>query len=179
MEPYISSLKSLTKVAITFVSFVCTLFLFCWVLCKSTYCYISRLTDSFYSSSETILSEKIYQQIRVPGPNTLSFFIKESRNAFEEVKVAVYSILKSITVHKWGLEIMKGSHEFGPFILNRHLESTKVGLEWKYAILQSIRTNPFFRSLFDEIFVAGVEKYLKDGVFYSEHVPIVEVEGGL
>lgn len=74
---------------------------------------------------------------------------------------------------------MKGSHEFGPFILNRHLESTKFGLEWKYAILQSIRTNPFFRSIFDEVFVAGVEKYLKDGVFYSEHVPIVEVEGGL
>jgi len=88
---------------------------------------------------------------------------------FNELRYAVFSVIKSLVLHPWGVKSVFALPTFIGFLVNRNSETTKVGKEWKFAVIQTVvenqATNHADQVLGDDAF-SHLSRYLTEGVFY-------------
>ena len=106
--------------------------------------------------------------------NKLDSLVQYSKSAFDEFRVASYAILKSLTLHEWGC-LLLSKREVAEFLVDRNSDSSKIGCEWKFSIIQSIVSGGYLNA-FDQETQKAFERYLKAGVFFREVGTEVEYE---
>lgn len=75
-----------------------------------------------------------------------------------------------LTLHPWGVRAMFAYPGFFEFLINRSTDTTKVGKEWKYAIIESLVRNQEenrVREVLDDAASDTLLSYLAQGVFYQ------------
>lgn len=58
--------------------------------------------------------------------------------------------------------------DFKAFLLDRKLEKTKIGKEWRFYLVQSILVNTSSRNIFPEAFLHSLDKYVREGPYYLD-----------
>lgn len=106
---------------------------------------------------------------------------------FQDVRTGAFAVLQSIARHSsWGVQVLVNYPGFFEFILNRDTETTKVGREWKYAVLEAMMKGKDGEDLQQVRTTLGntklglVERYLREGPFYqsAEHLASVSSKSG-
>ncbi|KAI9018583.1 26S proteasome non-ATPase regulatory subunit 5 [Phycomyces nitens] len=117
------------------------------------------------------MTENVYNQINGLSlndgrPTTIDELIKMAKQPMEESRIAVFSVLQSISFHSWGQKLMAQSADFIEFILNRAGETTQTGQTWKYGIVKNLVGAP------DSTLILGqnhtlLQQYIRQGPFYQ------------
>jgi 26S proteasome non-ATPase regulatory subunit 5 len=101
---------------------------------------------------------------------------------FPDIRNSAFAVFKEIAGHpRWGVEALVNFPTFFEFILNRNTETTKVGREWKYSILEALVKGKTAEELEHVHKVLGVtkqrlvERYLREGPFYAVAESATEV----
>jgi len=90
------------------------------------------------------------------------------RKPIDDIRQACYSLIFSLTKHTWGIESILNTPGMTEFLLNRNLDDSKVGLEWKYMIIESMFKNSNFKSMVNLNSWHIYKTYLELGVFYKK-----------
>lgn len=135
------------------------------------------------STEKSECSRELYDQLHHRLPNLLSDLITSARNAFEDHRFAAYAVLQSLGRYTWAVEDMLISPEFFSWALDRNIERSSVGKEWRYAMIQSVVMTAMQMERFKTDTVAvGVlsraKRYLREGPFYTETEAAVAFESG-
>ncbi|TPX57432.1 hypothetical protein SpCBS45565_g08210 [Spizellomyces sp. 'palustris'] len=110
--------------------------------------------------------------------NPLQNLMRYAKAAFEENRVAAYAIFKGLAVHDWGLREINYSYDFVSFLMDRQIESSATGKEWKYSVVQAICSNPNANEILDENITGRFQRYVREGPFYKGVEPVVALESG-
>ncbi len=64
--------------------------------------------------------------------------MKYLNQPFQELRYAAFRVATSMALHPWGVRALFSSPGFHEFLLNRNTESSKTGLEHKYALVRAV-----------------------------------------
>lgn len=93
------------------------------------------------------LHERLFSSIGVECRNqaTMPFLINALRQPFEELRTAIFSLLRAVAVqnNEWGMRTLQSYGGLFEFLMDRTTEPTKETREWKFAIVDAIVASPF------------------------------------
>jgi len=131
-------------------------------------------TTSTTSTTSTVseIQEEIFDAIgddSVSSSNISSMEIltRTLARPVEEARYTVFSLLLVLTKHSWGLTKMIMEGGFFEWLLDRKTESTKMGSEFKFKILQEITKNPKFKDSISREVKSNILQYIQQGTFYG------------
>lgn len=136
--------------------------------CLLTICKLSEDVES--------MTQDIYNKVK-GRPSFLKELIKIAGQIFEESRIAAYAVIKGIAVHEWGLKELDNSPEFINFITDRSLESSKLGQEWKYSIIQTLVDHPSSAKILRKDIQIKYKRFLQEGPYYKPIEPKVVIKG--
>lgn len=121
------------------------------------------------------------------------------RQPLPELRIAAFGLLRSLANYDWGIKFMFDHPGFLEFLLHRDSETTKLGKEWKYSIVEAVVRNPwtkqrkdsslllYFLPTLQYLLIASLldmqeaefrklARYAQQGVFYVAAEAHVEVD---
>jgi hypothetical protein len=88
------------------------------------------------------------------------------RQPLPEIRIAAFGLLRSLANYDWGIKFMFDHPGFLEFLLHRDSETTKLGKEWKYSIVEAVVRNPWTKQrITNDSYI--VDLFLSDFCFYS------------
>ncbi|GBC09577.1 hypothetical protein RclHR1_00090011 [Rhizophagus clarus] len=108
---------------------------------------------------------QIYFQIG-GAPTPLSTLISNVKQTLEDLRIASFAIMQKMALHPWGQTEMSNSKEFIDYILNRTTETTKLGKEWKFTIVQTLVNAHNVENIIPPNIFDRLTRYLREGPFY-------------
>ncbi|RIA97789.1 26S proteasome non-ATPase regulatory subunit 5 [Glomus cerebriforme] len=111
------------------------------------------------------ITHQIYLQIG-GTPTPLSTLTSNTKQTLEDLRIASFAIMQKIALHPWGQTEMTNSKEFIDYILNRTTETTKLGKEWKFTIIQTLVKAPNAENIIPSNIFDRLTRYLREGPFY-------------
>jgi len=110
------------------------------------------------------ITHQIYLQIG--GTPPLSTLISNTKQTLEELRIASFAIMQKMALHPWGQTELANSKEFIDYILNRTTETTKLGKEWKFTIVQTLVKAHNAENIIPPNIFDRLTRYLREGPFY-------------
>lgn len=133
-----------------------------------------------YFKSRIISSEsKVSVLFKLSSFNFLTSWLPEKMNStFDEQKLAAYFALKEIitSASECFKFVLNHSNIFAN-ILERSLDTTQLGLKWKYGIIEDIRISEDLFNCLNDPLKEIVVNYLKKGINFIPKTPQVSFEG--
>ncbi|CAI2161932.1 15845_t:CDS:10 [Funneliformis geosporum] len=111
------------------------------------------------------ITHQIYNQIG-GAPTPLSTLISNVKQTLEELRITSFAIMRNMALHPWGQAEMTNSREFIDYILNRSTETTKLGKEWKFTIVQALVQAPNAENIIPSNIFDRLTRYLREGPFF-------------
>ncbi|KAK5575099.1 hypothetical protein RB653_010355 [Dictyostelium firmibasis] len=127
-----------------------------------------------------LVSDKLYQIYQsLPDGLLMSKISKNYNSPIEEIKMSSFSLIQALCVHSWGASEVIKIPGFFEYLMNRQNESTKLGKEWKYCIVQTLvnqhkdlfTSNAEWRDRYHQM-----ESYIKKGIHFIPYESITKVE---
>lgn len=139
---------------------------------------IEVLTQLFYLEPQE-LRDEVVVVLELWWANTLNFseVFKLARLPFPDLHTAALRLLTSLARLPWGQRFICGEPGLVEYILNRTTETDKEGMEGKWALVEAIVKSSSAPSIFSEDHMAMLEKYFRQGPFYTEAQLEVALEG--
>ena len=98
--------------------------------------------------------------------------MKFCKNPFPDIKTASLGFLHSICLYQWGQFAVWETGGFLEYLLDRNIEFDKSAIHKKYDIIKILaEANLFVNSMQIEL-----QKYVKDGAFYTRAIMQVATE---
>ncbi|OAD72742.1 hypothetical protein PHYBLDRAFT_146063 [Phycomyces blakesleeanus NRRL 1555(-)] len=119
------------------------------------------------------MTENVYNLVNGRS-TTLDELIKMAKQPMEDSRIAVFSVMQSISSHSWGQKLLSQSTEFIEFILNRAAETTQSGQTWKYGIVKNLVASPDSASNLGQNYTL-LQQYIRQGPFYQPSETAVAV----
>ncbi|CAG8530247.1 12338_t:CDS:10, partial [Funneliformis mosseae] len=111
------------------------------------------------------ITHQIYNQIG-GDPTPLSTLLSNVKQTLEELRITSFAIMRNMALHPWGQTEMTNSREFIDYILNRSTETTKLGKEWKFTIIQTLIQAPNAENIIPSNIFDRLTRYLREGPFF-------------
>ncbi|CAG8510377.1 4399_t:CDS:10 [Funneliformis caledonium] len=111
------------------------------------------------------ITHQIYNQIG-GDPTPLSTLLSNVKQTLEELRITSFAIMRNMALHPWGQTEMTNSREFIDYILNRSTETTKLGKEWKFTIIQTLVQAPNAENIIPSNIFDRLTRYLREGPFF-------------
>ncbi|CAB4378858.1 unnamed protein product [Rhizophagus irregularis] len=121
------------------------------------------------------IAHQIYFQIG-GAPTPLSTLISNTKQTLEDLRIASFAIMQKMALHPWGQTEMSNSKEFIDYILNRTTETTKLGKEWKFTIVQTLVKAHNAENIIPPNIFDRLTRYLREGPFYVKTEATVAFE---
>jgi len=102
-------------------------------------------------------------------PTPLFTLISNAKQTLEELRIVSFAIMQKMALHPWGQTEMTISREFIDYILNRSTETTKLGKEWKFMIIQTLVKAPNAENIISSNIFDRLTRYLREGPFYMRN----------
>ncbi|KAJ1568836.1 26S proteasome non-ATPase regulatory subunit 5 [Cladochytrium tenue] len=99
-----------------------------------------------------------------------------ARSAFDDVRVAACALMCAAAKFAWGVAALAAAGDVVDFLLDRSLEKTALGKEWRYSVVQAITKNPRTRDFLAAPVVQRLAAYVQEGPFYYVVNPEVAFE---
>jgi len=114
------------------------------------------------------LSDITYQvYLQIGGtPTPLFTLISYAKQTLEDLRISSFAIMQKMALHPWGQTEMTSSREFIDYILNRTTETTKLGKEWKFTIVQTLVKAHNAENIIPPNVFDRLTRYLREGPFY-------------
>ncbi|KAI9199283.1 26S proteasome non-ATPase regulatory subunit 5 [Polychytrium aggregatum] len=127
------------------------------------------------SATDDASTHAVYREVRalLDMVKTLQ---ADLRSAFDETRIPAYALTKSIAAHRWGLEELSQHPDFLTFLLDRSMDTSHSGKEWRFAIAQTVVAHNAVQTLFDPAVLGQFRQYVKQGPFSMPLVPHVAFE---
>jgi len=114
--------------------------------------------------------------ILLGAPTPLSTLISNTKQTLEDLRIASFAIMQKMALHPWGQTEMSNSKEFIDYILNRTTETTKLGKEWKFTIVQTLVKAHNAENIIPPNIFDRLTRYLREGPFYVKTEATVAFE---
>ncbi|KAN0018881.1 hypothetical protein ACTFIU_008815 [Dictyostelium citrinum] len=127
-----------------------------------------------------LVSDKLYQVYRsLPEGLLMSKVSKNYGSPIEEIKMSSFSLIQALCVHSWGASEVIKMPGFFEYLMNRQNESSKLGKEWKFCIVQTLvnqhkdlfTSNAEWRDRYHQM-----ESYIKKGIHFIPYESITKIE---
>ncbi|KAN0033539.1 hypothetical protein ACTA71_007226 [Dictyostelium dimigraforme] len=127
-----------------------------------------------------LVTDKLYQIYRsLPDGLLMSKVSKNYSSPIEEIKMSSFSLIQALCIHSWGASEVIKMPGFFEYLMNRQNESTKLGKEWKFCIIQTLvnqhedlfTSNAEWRDRYHQM-----QSYLKKGIHFIPYESITKVE---
>ncbi|OQR91875.1 hypothetical protein ACHHYP_04281 [Achlya hypogyna] len=89
--------------------------------------------------------EALFRALGASRPSTMHLLMDTLRQPFEEIRVAVYTLLQAVTAqgHPWGVRTLLTYGGFVEYLLDRSTEPTKTTREWKFALVDGLLASSY------------------------------------
>jgi hypothetical protein len=102
-----------------------------------------------------------------PGRAPLEPLLTLARQPFEDVREAVWSVLLSLTGHRWGVGALVGSAGFVEFLLDRRTEFHTAGWTAKFRVVRALDSSPHAQAMLTQQQRALLHEYVRQGAHYA------------
>ena len=86
---------------------------------------------------------------------------------FVETKHGILDLFCAILTTVWGVRILLSYKQFEDYVLDTRAESTYVSKQWKFVMLQNVRSNVDGWNLLREELKEAILSVLKNGPYYT------------
>ncbi|TYZ65373.1 hypothetical protein PybrP1_012697 [[Pythium] brassicae (nom. inval.)] len=114
------------------------------------------------------LNERLFNSLGplCRGQATVQFLMEILRQPFEEIRSAVFVLLRAVAAQNsgWGVRVLLSYGGLVEFLLDRATEPTKETREWKFAVADALVASPF-HSMLDAVTLEKLEAHLRRGPY--------------
>lgn len=122
------------------------------------------------------MASEDYERVwRKMDEGTMGKVASASKSPFPETRYAAFHTMQGLTGFGWGVKRLLNHPGMLEYLLDRGTEDTKVGKEWKFAIIQGLIAGPG-KKLLDDSVVGQLSLYASHGPFYVATEAQVKVE---
>jgi len=133
---------------------------------------LSLKTD--LNTPECQIQRNILEKMNSPKQNGIHFVCELSQRPIDDVRFPAFEFLAELCQQSWGLQFVYSGPGYFEFLTSR-MQDTKVGLEWKYSVVQAMIKNPSMKDILSGEHQAQADAYVKQGVVFSP-APAVGIE---
>jgi len=117
----------------------------------------------------------ILEKMNSEKQNGLHFVCELCQRPIDEIRFPAFQLITELCSQPWGLPLVYSAPGFFEFLTSRAQDS-KVGLEWKYSIIQAMVQNPASKEVLSKEHWSQADAYVKQGVIFTPPIPVVGVE---
>lgn len=147
-------------------------------------CLAASVTALARPGPATAAAKDLTAAVARDGGGAFSVVATTMRYATGPYPVSRFGALRfilSLAAHEWGVSLLAGQGNFLTFILDRKTETSKDGVDLKYAIVSALVKNPAAAVVFSAAQVADLKRYVEEGAYYSKganpDAPVVATMG--
>ncbi|KAI9297434.1 hypothetical protein K502DRAFT_323254 [Neoconidiobolus thromboides FSU 785] len=138
--------------------------------CLSSIFGVDKQPNEKLSAGCEILTDYLQEYLKIPFD-----ILRYCSNPSVEIKIAAYRLLYTISLHRFGCELIMNDKKSMDKLLDRNMESELEGLKWKYSIINNLATNASLNIISPQL-KEQLDLYLKQGIVYSTFAPRVELD---
>ena len=133
------------------------------------------------SPSSTRLLRNFFSQLSAynNGRQPLQVLLVLAKQPFEDMREAVWKLVRALVTQHWGLRTVVGTAGFLEYLLDRKTEFHVSGSQAKFDILRAIDAHPRSKDLLSPAQRNQVHEYVRQGAHYSPlHVGVMAPVSG-
>jgi hypothetical protein len=81
-------------------------------------------------------------------------------------------------MHEWGLVEIHGHPPILAFLLDRASETSRIGKEWRYSVVQTMAGHDKCHELMGELWTTKLKSFVREGPFFVVSAPVIAMESG-
>lgn len=100
--------------------------------------------------------------------NSMDIIISYIKLPFDDIRLKTYSLCESLSINKWGCNLLINTPGFVELLTNRSTELTINGLTARYAIVNTLVNNPVFNTINNPVAKKQLLEYKSQGAYIHE-----------